>query len=128
MSWKEVFKDLSDMEGIVQEMEENEDIQEISEEEPNIQRNEKSKAENELKVKLMSEILQFDQKSQLKNVNQERKEQSEQRKNESDEDLTLVESDESKGLNNERKNSGLKLANIDCQLETDNRRGSGILR
>lgn len=80
MSWKDVFKDLSEMEGIVQDMEEEtlEDNQPSKE----IKRPEKSKPRllsqksftdgSDVKSKLLTEILEFhDKKLQLKKYRKE---------------------------------------------------------
>ena len=80
MSWKDVFKDLSEMEGIVQDMEE-EDTHEAQEEQE-IKKGEKSKPKllsqrpvlggADVKTKLLTEILEFhDKKLQLKKVRNE---------------------------------------------------------
>ena len=61
MSWKEVFRELSDMEGIVQRMEEE------NEEQENREGTEEDK-EVDLNSKLMREIKDFDKKTQLRNV------------------------------------------------------------
>ena len=79
MSWKDVFKDLSEMEGIVQDMEE--DTHEAEEDEE-IKKGEKSKPKlisqkpvlggGDVKNKLLTEILEFhDKKLQLKKVRNE---------------------------------------------------------
>ena len=145
MSWKDVFKDLSDIEGIVQEMEENEDLDEKDsdeEEEEDDEEDQSPKLQspgpgNELKSKLMNEILQFNQKAQLRNVKHPENEEIIVKESEEDStpsDTTLVTSDESKetsGSKTGRKNPGLRLTNTDSPLhatDADNRRGSGILR
>ena len=80
MSWKDVFKDLSEMEGIVQDMEE-EDTDEAQEDQE-IKKGEKSKPKllsqrpvlggADVKTKLLTEILEFhDKKLQLKKVRNE---------------------------------------------------------
>ena len=80
MSWKDVFKDLSEMEGIVQDMEE-EDTHEAQEDQE-IKKGEKSKPKfisqkpvvggADVKNKLLTEILEFhDKKLQLKKVRNE---------------------------------------------------------
>ena len=79
MSWKDVFKDLSEMEGIVQDMDE--DTPE-AEEDQEIKKGEKSKPKlisqksviggADVKTKLLPEILEFhDKKLQLKKVRNE---------------------------------------------------------
>ena len=79
MSWKDVFKDLSEMEGIVQDMDE--DTPE-AEEDQEIKKGEKSKPKllsqksvlggPDVKTKLLTEILEFhDKKLQLKKVGNE---------------------------------------------------------
>ena len=65
MSWKEVFRELSDMEGIVQRMEEEEVEQEDMVE---VVREDQEKPD--LKSKLMREIMDFNKKTQLRNVNE----------------------------------------------------------
>ena len=81
MSWKDVFKDLSEMEGIVQDMEE-EDTHEAQEDQE-IKKGEKSKPKllrekpvlggaGDVKTRLLTEILEFhDKKLQLKKVRNE---------------------------------------------------------
>ena len=141
MSWKDVFKDLSAIEDIVQEMEENEDLDEKDsyEEEKEDQSPNHLRLDlgDELKSKLMNEILQFNQKAQLRNVNHPENDDFIVKESEEDttpSDATLVPSDESKETSESktgRKNPGLRLTNTDGPLhatESDNRRGSGILR
>ena len=141
MSWKDVFKDLSDIEGIVQEMEENEDLVEKDsdeeEEEEQSPRLQSPGQGDKLKSKLMNEILHFNQKAQLRNVKHPENEEIQVKESEEDatpSDATLVTSDESKensGSKTGRKNPGLRLTNTDSPLhitDPDIRRGSGILR
>ena len=142
MSWKEVFKDISDMEGIVQEMEENEDLEEKSnvdgkKEDDKSKNTQNIGNENELKSKLLNEILHFNQKAQLRNVGHELNEVKSPKEIDEDttpSDITLLTSDESKtnsSFKTGRKNPGLVLTSNSSPLnlaEEDKRRGSGILR
>ena len=59
MSWKEVFRDLSDMEGIVQRMEEESEEQEAGAEQ---------EEDKDLKTKLMKEIKGFNKQTQLRQI------------------------------------------------------------
>ena len=81
MSWKDVFKDLSEMEGIVQDMDEHTEA-ETETEDQEIKKGEKSKPKlisqkpvlggADVKSKLLTEILEFhDKKLQLKKVGNE---------------------------------------------------------
>ena len=80
MSWKDVFKNLSEMEGIVQDMEE--ETHEEDQQRQEIKKDEKSKAKllpqktvvegADVKTKLLTEILEFhDKKLQLKRTKTE---------------------------------------------------------
>ena len=65
MSWKEVFRELSDMEGIVQRMEEETEEQEVRDE---AEIGTEEEEESDLQTKLMREIKGFNKKTQLRNV------------------------------------------------------------
>ena len=69
MSWKEVFRELSDMEGIVQRMEEETEDQE-NRDEAEAGREEE---ESDLQTRLMREIKDFNKKTQLRNIKDNKK-------------------------------------------------------
>ena len=132
MSWKEVFRDLSDMEGIVQRMEEDTEEADLEEQEalesehPTVANNQEKP---DLRTNLLKEILHFNKKTQLRNI--QNVEDAVEEPRETDKEGAIADSSESKDDgSNSHFSFDMKAdrRSLVDRSEKLSRRGSGILR
>ena len=132
MSWKEVFRELSDMEGIVQRMEEETEDQENRDEAETGREEE----ESDLQTRLMREIKDFNKKTQLRNIKDNKNEAGDDTHDEGEETIDISLDDEPPQSGGTRFNFDFKPGDRISLIDRNERlirrgsgnSGSGILR